>query len=71
MWLFADSDKHSLNGKYKSMMDYLMLLAYFKLKHSIELNLHFRILINKQPFLNFMTTGSLPMQTFLVFGMKI
>lgn len=38
--LFADSDKcHALNGKYKSVMDYPMLLAYFKLKHSIELTL--------------------------------
>lgn len=29
----------SLNGKYKLVMDYLMLLAYFQCKHSIELTL--------------------------------
>lgn len=60
MWLFADGDKRPLNGRYKLMMDYPKLLAPFKLKHSIELNLNFRILINKQPLLNFMTMGSLP-----------
>lgn len=40
MWLSADSDKwRPLNGKCKLVMDYPMVLAYFKLKHSTELTL--------------------------------
>lgn len=40
VWPFADSDKyHSLNVKYKSVVDDPMLRASFKLKHSIELTL--------------------------------
>lgn len=37
--IFRVINARSLNGKYKLVMDYPMLLAYFKSKHCVELTL--------------------------------